>query len=230
MAVLCWTGRVSRADTAPPMSRSRKPPRAITAEYLDKAALFYLERYASSAENLARVLMRRVEKAARAGISDREEGRALVAALVERYRTRGLLNDQDLCRGPREKPVAPGSAARGDRAPPRRQGRRVRGDRRRPRHPRRGLARSRPVGGDHLRAAAAARPLAPQGPRGVPRQGPRGPRPRRLLLRPRRKVVAAETPDELESMLAEQATEARTTATVLPRPASAARGARRRCG
>jgi regulatory protein len=81
------------------MPPPRKPPRAITPEYLDKAALFYLERYASSAENLARVLMRRVEKAARAGISDREEGRTLVAALVERYRARGLLDDRTYAEG-----------------------------------------------------------------------------------------------------------------------------------
>ena len=81
------------------MPHPRKPPRAITADYLDKAALFYLERYASSADNLARVLMRRVEKAARAGISDREEGRALVAALVERYCARGLLDDRIYAEG-----------------------------------------------------------------------------------------------------------------------------------
>jgi regulatory protein len=81
------------------MQHRRKPPRAITPEYLDKAALFYLERYASSAENLARVLMRRVEKAARVGISDREEGKAMVAALVDRYRTRGLLDDRTYAEG-----------------------------------------------------------------------------------------------------------------------------------
>jgi regulatory protein len=81
------------------MPRPRKPPRAITPEYLDTAALFYLERYASSAENLARVLLRRVEKAARAGIGDREEGRRLVDALVERYRARGLLNDRTYAEG-----------------------------------------------------------------------------------------------------------------------------------
>jgi regulatory protein len=81
------------------MPRPRKAPRAITPEYLDKAALFYLERYASSAENLARVLMRRVEKAARAGISDRDEGRRLVDALVERYRARGLLDDRTYAEG-----------------------------------------------------------------------------------------------------------------------------------
>jgi regulatory protein len=81
------------------MPRPRKAPRPITPEYLDKAALFYLERYASSAENLARVLMRRVEKAARAGIGDREEGRRLVDALVERYRARGLLDDRTYAEG-----------------------------------------------------------------------------------------------------------------------------------
>ena len=80
-------------------SRRRRPPRRITAEYLERAALAYLERFASSAENLSRVLMRRVERAARAGISDREEGRALVAALVERYRARGLLDDRVYAEG-----------------------------------------------------------------------------------------------------------------------------------
>lgn len=98
MAALCWTARVSPLILGC-MPRPRKPPRAITPEYLDKAALFYLERYASSAENLARVLMRRVEKAARAGISDREEGRQLVDALVERYRARGLLDDKTYAEG-----------------------------------------------------------------------------------------------------------------------------------
>ena len=81
------------------MSRQRKPPRPITADYLDKAALFYLERYASSADNLARVLMRRVERAARAGLSDRDEGRRMIAELVERYRARGLLDDKVYAEG-----------------------------------------------------------------------------------------------------------------------------------
>ncbi len=81
------------------MPRQRKQHRPITAEYLDKAALFYLERYASSADNLARVLMRRVDRAARAGISDRDEGRRLIAELIERYRARGLLNDRIYAEG-----------------------------------------------------------------------------------------------------------------------------------
>ncbi len=81
------------------MPRPRKPPRPITAEYLDKAALFYLERYASSAENLARVLMRRVERAVRAGLGERDEGKQLIAELVERYRARGLLDDRVYAEG-----------------------------------------------------------------------------------------------------------------------------------
>lgn len=80
------------------MSR-RIAPRAVTPESLDKAALGYLERYASSAANLRRVLMRRVERAARAGACDRGEGARMVDGLVERYRARGLLDDRTYAEG-----------------------------------------------------------------------------------------------------------------------------------
>ena len=43
----------------------RKPPRKVTAAYLQRAAMSYLERYASSAENLRRVLRRKVDKRCR---------------------------------------------------------------------------------------------------------------------------------------------------------------------
>lgn len=69
----------------------------ITATALDNAALHYLQRFASSAENLRRVLLRRVERVARAaeegGEDIRVQGAALVDALVERYRRSGLLDD-----------------------------------------------------------------------------------------------------------------------------------------
>src|SRR5258708_19115108 len=58
---------------------------------LEKWALFYLERYASSAENLRRVLQRRVRR--RLGGDDegvRTAG-ALIEALVARHRAAGLL-------------------------------------------------------------------------------------------------------------------------------------------
>jgi regulatory protein len=65
----------------------------LTMAGLEKAASFYLERYASSRENLRRVLMRRVAKAARDDDTMAEEGRALVEALLARYVAAGLLDD-----------------------------------------------------------------------------------------------------------------------------------------
>ena len=66
----------------------------LTMAGLEKAAAFYLERYASSRENLRRVLMRRVARAARDDDAVAGEGRALVEALVARYVAAGLLDDR----------------------------------------------------------------------------------------------------------------------------------------
>jgi regulatory protein len=69
------------------------PDGAIDEALLERWALGYLERYASSAANLRRVLMRRVRR--RAG-ADRERGRQaapLIDALVTRYLGAGLLDD-----------------------------------------------------------------------------------------------------------------------------------------
>lgn len=76
-----------------------RPVKPVTPERLEKSALHYLERYASSAENLRRVLMRKVERAARAGEPDRAElvraeAERWVDALVARYVASGLLNDR----------------------------------------------------------------------------------------------------------------------------------------
>lgn len=70
-----------------------KPPRRISATYLENAALHYLERFASSAENLRRVLMRKVNRAAEFHGDDPAQGAALVEALLARYRASGLLDD-----------------------------------------------------------------------------------------------------------------------------------------
>ncbi|MCC7049101.1 MAG: RecX family transcriptional regulator [Alphaproteobacteria bacterium] len=74
--------------------RRRKVARPATRERLEKAALAYLERYASSAENLRRVLMRRVDRSARLCGTDRAEGAGWVDALIERYRRSGLIDDR----------------------------------------------------------------------------------------------------------------------------------------
>lgn len=82
-----------------PPRTQQKPPRRITASYLDNAALAYLGRFASSAENLRRVLMRKVERSAKAmdeaeGEAVRAQGAALIEAQIERYRRSGLLDDK----------------------------------------------------------------------------------------------------------------------------------------
>ena len=64
--------------------------REIDAELLERWALHYLGRYASSAENLRRVLRRRVRRYAPEAAPAIT---ALVDALVTRYREAGLLDD-----------------------------------------------------------------------------------------------------------------------------------------
>ena len=76
--------------------RRQRPrgPRPATPERLEKAAYHHLERYATSAENLRRVLMRRVERSARLHGTDRDEGARAVDALIARFVRAGLLDDR----------------------------------------------------------------------------------------------------------------------------------------
>lgn len=71
----------------------RKVAKRVTPAYLDRAALHYLERFASSSANLRRLLLRRVDASARAHGTDPQEGREWVDALIARYLRSGLLND-----------------------------------------------------------------------------------------------------------------------------------------
>src|SRR5690348_16367862 len=74
--------------------RTRRGPRRVDAGYLERAALHYLGRYASSSANLKRVLMRKVQRSAAAHGTDPEAGARLVEALVERYVGAGLVDDR----------------------------------------------------------------------------------------------------------------------------------------
>jgi len=78
------------ADTG---RQGQRKVRRVTAAYLDRAALHYLERFASSSANLRRLLMRRVLASAQEHGTDPEEGREWIEALIERYQRQGLLND-----------------------------------------------------------------------------------------------------------------------------------------
>lgn len=72
----------------------RRTVRKISAQSLHNIALYYLQRYASSAENLRRMLMRRVLKSAKEHDSDPADGERMVTELIARFRSTGLLDDQ----------------------------------------------------------------------------------------------------------------------------------------
>ena len=73
--------------------RVRPGPRKVTPKSLENAALFYLQRFATSAANLRRVLMRKVERSARFHNTDPTEGAQWVDALIARFAASKLLDD-----------------------------------------------------------------------------------------------------------------------------------------
>ncbi|MBU6474360.1 MAG: regulatory protein RecX [Alphaproteobacteria bacterium] len=81
-----------------PAEHKRKTPKKISKTYLENAALYYLQRYATSAENLRRVLLRKVKRSCAFHGQPEEEFIPLVDALVERYKTVGLLDDGGFAR------------------------------------------------------------------------------------------------------------------------------------
>ena len=85
---------MAREGKGPGTGKARRAPKPLTPERLEKAALAYLERYASSAENLRRVLMRRLQRSARLHGPDGTVGAEQVAALVDRYVRAGLVDDR----------------------------------------------------------------------------------------------------------------------------------------
>ena len=94
---------------------------SVGPDLIEKWALGYLERFASSAENLRRVLRRRVRRRSAAPEISREAGK-LIDDLVERYRDSGLIDDavyaagrarNRLARGEPLRKIAAGLAAKG---------------------------------------------------------------------------------------------------------------------
>jgi regulatory protein len=76
----------------PPLKR--RGPMQVTPASLERAALRYLERFASSSGNLKRVLMRKLARAARAYGSDAASGERAVDDIIARYLRAGLLDDR----------------------------------------------------------------------------------------------------------------------------------------
>jgi regulatory protein len=71
----------------------RKPPRKVTEAYLQRAAMAYLERYSSSAENLRRVLRRKVDKRCRLRGEDPAEFHDMIDEVVAKSLRIGLIDD-----------------------------------------------------------------------------------------------------------------------------------------
>ena len=84
------------SDEDPPKTKGpRRPgPKPATPERLERVALFHLERFASSAANLRRVLMRRVHKSVQIHGTDPAEGAAAIEALIQRFLAAGMLDDK----------------------------------------------------------------------------------------------------------------------------------------
>ncbi len=77
---------------------ARKTAKPATAERLRAGALFHLERYASSSENLRQVLMRRVYKSAKLHNTDPAEGAAFVDDIIRKFQELNILNDATYAR------------------------------------------------------------------------------------------------------------------------------------
>jgi len=97
-------------------------PATINAALIEEWALAYLGRYASSADNLRRVLRRRVRRRLGPGDTAVAEADVLIDALILRYRAAVLLDDvayaaararRDLARGRSLRRIAAGLAAKG---------------------------------------------------------------------------------------------------------------------
>ena len=80
-------------------SRAGRPPRPVSVAYLERAALAYLGRYASSAENLHRVLRRKVERRCRLRGEEAEPFLAIIDEVVARALRGGLIDDQRFAEG-----------------------------------------------------------------------------------------------------------------------------------
>jgi regulatory protein len=82
-----------------PKSQDKKSPRKITEISLQNIALHYLQRYASSKENLKSVLKRRVLRSAKYHEIDIKETSVWIETLVNQLTKSGVVDDQTYAEG-----------------------------------------------------------------------------------------------------------------------------------
>lgn len=73
--------------------REKKQPRRISRQYLENAALYYLQRYATSAANFRRVMKRKIDRSCTFHKVDAAEFYPMLDDMIARYERAGLLND-----------------------------------------------------------------------------------------------------------------------------------------
>jgi regulatory protein len=79
--------------------KKKRTPRKISARYLENAALYYLQRYATSVDNLRQVLTRKVNRSCAHHDVPPDEFYPQIESLLERYVASGLLNDKVYAEG-----------------------------------------------------------------------------------------------------------------------------------
>jgi regulatory protein len=94
-------------------ARDARPAPPVSAAWLERAALHYLERYSASAEMLRRTLLRRVEKRARAREEEPAAFAEMVEATVARAVSAGLVDDARFARARLATLRRRGASARG---------------------------------------------------------------------------------------------------------------------
>lgn len=87
------------SDERQAKSKQRRQPRRITPAYLERAALFYLERYVTSEANLRRVLRRKIKRSLEVHGGDLEEAERWIDELIVRLRRNGFLDDAAYAQG-----------------------------------------------------------------------------------------------------------------------------------
>lgn len=74
-------------------SRKRSKPRKATPKSLENVAVYYLQRFDTTAQQLRRVLMRRVDRSAYFHGTDAEEGAEAVYNIVRKFVDSGIVDD-----------------------------------------------------------------------------------------------------------------------------------------
>lgn len=93
---LAKRGKTAKPTDGPPQGPTRREPRPVrkvTAQYLENAALYYLGRFSAASGHLRQLLLRRVDRSAKAHDTDPVAGREMVDKLIARFLASGLLDD-----------------------------------------------------------------------------------------------------------------------------------------